>query len=176
MNKYGIENVRGGSFCETTLSVSSITIIKKMITSSTNKCFTCGEEGHFANECNKSSLNKTCHDKNDIQIKQIVTKLKFDYEHTYNNINYIITQLKKLKEYNYNEFDSLIYIINENIYDKYKVELTKDKEHPLIAYVKLILSYGFDKQQCLEFMITLYINNIIPLQNYETYIKSYFVR
>lgn len=57
MEQYGINNVRGGSFCEIKLSENNIEIIKKMINSSTDKCFICGEKGHFAKECKKDNDN-----------------------------------------------------------------------------------------------------------------------
>ena len=51
MEKYGINNVRGGSFCEVKLSEENKNTIKKMLDGSTDKCYICGENGHFANKC-----------------------------------------------------------------------------------------------------------------------------
>ena len=55
MNLYGINNVRGGSFCEIKLSESTLQILTKMIDSSEDKCFSCGEKGHFIRDCSYSS-------------------------------------------------------------------------------------------------------------------------
>lgn len=53
MMKYGINNVRGGTFCQLKLSNEDKNIINKMINSAENKCYKCGENGHFANQCSE---------------------------------------------------------------------------------------------------------------------------
>lgn len=51
MEKYGINNVRGGTFYEVKLTENNKNVIKKMINGSTNKCYICGNKGHFASQC-----------------------------------------------------------------------------------------------------------------------------
>lgn len=51
MEKYGINNVRGGSFCQIKLNEENKITIKKMIKSSRDKCYYCGKKGHYANKC-----------------------------------------------------------------------------------------------------------------------------
>ena len=53
MEKYGIENVRGGTFCEIVLKKDNLSTIKKMIDSSSDKCYICGDTDHFAKDCNQ---------------------------------------------------------------------------------------------------------------------------
>ena len=62
MNKYGINNVRGGSFCQIKLNKSNQLTIEKELKSATDKCYICNESGHFANSCsnNKKLFIQEC--------------------------------------------------------------------------------------------------------------------
>ncbi len=56
MDRYGIDNVRGGSFTSLTLSPSEKGIIVKMIDSANNNCFACGSFEHFQNTCKDGTI------------------------------------------------------------------------------------------------------------------------
>ena len=58
MEKHGINNVRGGSFCEIKLSDTNIATLKQMIAGVTDKCYICGKSDHFAKNCKNGSLKK----------------------------------------------------------------------------------------------------------------------
>jgi predicted GIY-YIG superfamily endonuclease len=57
MKNYGINNVRGGSFCQFKLCEENKKTLKQMISGTTDKCFICGEKGHFAKQCNNDEDN-----------------------------------------------------------------------------------------------------------------------
>ncbi len=58
MKQYGINNVRGGSFCQLILDEEHINTINRMINGSNDKCYKCGSNNHFANYCNVSNQSK----------------------------------------------------------------------------------------------------------------------
>ncbi len=63
MTKYGIENVRGGTFCNIILSKDTIKFLEKMINTQTLTCYNCNEKGHYANDCKirKNIESVTCY-------------------------------------------------------------------------------------------------------------------
>jgi cellular nucleic acid-binding protein len=54
MSLYGIDNVRGGSYSQINLSIEQQNLLKSEIFGATNKCFSCGSNDHFINECTQT--------------------------------------------------------------------------------------------------------------------------
>ena len=51
MDKFGIDNVRGGSYSTPVLDDCTINQLVKISNSVNNRCYTCGKYGHYANYC-----------------------------------------------------------------------------------------------------------------------------
>lgn len=56
MKKYGIENVRGGTFSQVVLPASSLMLIDKMMSKLTDQCDKCNSTEHFASQCDQEQM------------------------------------------------------------------------------------------------------------------------
>ena len=60
MDKYGIKNVRGGSYSQMELPSESIKVLEREVNHANNKCLNCGKNGHYIKQCptQKKQVNK----------------------------------------------------------------------------------------------------------------------
>jgi len=70
MNKYGINNVRGGSYSNIELNKEQENILKKELNTINNNCYRCGRNSHYIKNC----YAKTDINGNDLTNKKIDNK------------------------------------------------------------------------------------------------------
>ena len=80
MEKEGIDNVRGGSFSQIELSDEQIKLINQMIKGASDKCFDCGESGHFIKDCIESKIQDYLKYLNNENIQNEIIKINSLYE------------------------------------------------------------------------------------------------
>ena len=56
MYNYGVENVRGGSYCKVEMTNYDIEKVKQQICSINDLCYKCGQKGHFVKNCGKETI------------------------------------------------------------------------------------------------------------------------
>jgi hypothetical protein len=103
MDKYGINNVRGGSFCEEHLSEQTMQALLKMANTAQSKCFKCGLTGHFQDNCTTIC---TCTYPNDIEgllnmIEKIIDDKKQKEQEDMSDENLIKFFIKENPTYRY---------------------------------------------------------------------------
>jgi predicted GIY-YIG superfamily endonuclease len=64
MDKYGIDNVRGGSYTSIKLDATTKKHLEKNSNSTNDRCFKCGKEGHFASNCKEEKYNSSNDEEN----------------------------------------------------------------------------------------------------------------
>lgn len=69
MKKYGMDNVRGGSFCELNLNKENINTLIKMMAGAEDRCYYCGELDHYINDCKQRNLKRVPQKQKKLQIK-----------------------------------------------------------------------------------------------------------
>ena len=91
MQKYGIENVRGGSFSNINLSKEQIYEINRQINHLMNNCYICGDNNHYAIDCPKKVIKNGL---NNLELCEFNSNCNSNLLYLLQNYNFIIKLLK----------------------------------------------------------------------------------
>lgn len=72
MRKYGIQNVRGGSYTTEHLSDATISLLEKEFQTSQDKCFSCGKFGHLSRDCSSRVNTKPIFGKRVVNVESSI--------------------------------------------------------------------------------------------------------
>lgn len=116
MEKYGIDNVRGGSYTQLKLNDQQIDLIEQQILSANDRCRKCGMSGHYIKDCDQN--------------------INYRASYLRPNCRVIIHDLINKPEYNYNEAVTKSY---DNERKRWKIKL-KDGQELYIKEQNLLLN------------------------------------
>ena len=88
MDKYGIENVRGGSYTKVKLDNDVIKFLKKELSSIHDKCYGCGSKKHFIKTCPKIYRNLDTNSDEDISTSSSSSESSYNSDDSENNSDY----------------------------------------------------------------------------------------
>jgi predicted GIY-YIG superfamily endonuclease len=106
MIKYGIENVRGGSYTKIILDEWQVKSLEHEFKSVNDACYKCGKEGHFASECHQYNMN--------LYLSNFNTEDEFDAEILH------MTQLREDLQIKKNNIDQLKCVMYDKVDGKRK--------------------------------------------------------
>ncbi len=150
MSKYGILNVRGGSYSNLELSNETVDFLEKEIMHARNACFRCLKRGHFMKNCNA---------KTNIRGSSLSSRTLFIFKNNQlkENKNNDLTNLIQLKELNIDDLEK-----------KYELKENKDSlsTNDLIKNYELKENKKEDLRKDLDELFDLLIDSLIKNKNY----------
>lgn len=129
MDRFGIDNVRGGSYCRLILSKHEIEKAQQIIYSICDKCYRCGEQKHTASECDDIKVSIVAKFLMDVKInglskeksRKLITKsiryksLSCDIDGQHYSHKNFVELYKSINKIGLKEVNGVIFI-TDNIY------------------------------------------------------------
>jgi hypothetical protein len=148
MSKYGILNVRGGSYSNIELSDTIVDFLEKEIMHARNACFRCLKRGHFMKNCNA---------KTNIRGSSLSSKYLIKNNQLKENENNDLINLIQLKELNIDDLEK-----------KYELKENKDSlsTNDLIKNYELKENKKEDLRKDLDELFDLFIDSLVKNKSY----------
>ena len=148
MNQMGIDNVRGGSFCELNLSPENTLTLEKMMRGADDKCYFCGSDKHLIISCDQKNIHrKTIKRKEKAIPKKDIPKSKilkrYGAEQLLNNSDKKVTDIMKEQNTEINKikckFCKMIFQSTKKMIFHAEYQCPLNKKNQLTANIDKIL-------------------------------------
>ena len=157
MFKYGINNVRGGTYNQIKINDDIITFLENEFKTSNNLCYKCGGSDHFVEECTFISIENYINHFKLLDINRLNAEIDYLYNHVgiinnihleLNNRKELLINLDTINDQNLNQY-------SENIEKYYKIYCKQNKYYNSIddiniKYYECIFEYYIYKERIIQ--------------------------
>jgi predicted GIY-YIG superfamily endonuclease len=157
MFKYGINNVRGGTYNQIKINDDIITFLENEFKTSNNLCYKCGGSDHFVEKCTVISIENYINHFKLLDIHRLNAEIDYLYNHVgiinnihleLNNRKELLINLDTINDQNLNQY-------SENIEKYYKIYCKQNKYYNSIddiniKYYECIFEYYIYKERIIQ--------------------------
>ena len=157
MFKYGINNVRGGTYNQIKINDDIITFLENEFKTSNNLCYKCGGSDHFVEKCTVISIENYINHFKLLDIRRLNAEIDYLYNHVgiinnihleLNNRKELLINLDTINDQNLNQY-------SENIEKYYKIYCKQNKYYNSIddiniKYYECIFEYYSYKERIIQ--------------------------
>jgi len=161
MFKYGIDNVRGGTYNQIKINDDIITFLENEFKTSNNLCYKCGSFDHFVEECSFISIENYINHFKLLDINRLNAEIDYLYNHfgIINNIHLELNNRKELLIHLDTINDQTLNQYSENIEKYHKIYCKQNKYYNSIDDINIkYYECIFEYYNCKENKIQLFSN------------------